>query len=220
MTKTLEDLEQLTVEQLKGIAVGLGADPKANIRKPDLVQLVYDIQQPEPQAGDEDAEVAPEPKKPINTQEELDGKLQAIVDHFNGTNIEAVDEREDGVVIYAVRDELTDEEIVRGTFLALEEQTLVEFTPDNPPSLDGDTPAQEFEQPAIEEAKLETPALADDEAFQEIMEGLKPLAGLGLKHTVDGSVIKFHHGAKTVTTTLNQPAHRVVATAKQLCNFK
>lgn len=218
--KTLEELEEMTVEQLKGIATGLGAEPKANIRKPELVQMVYDIQQPEAPEQDGDEETAPQEPKTINTREEFDAQLDAIAKHF-GEAVEVIEvgENDEGVTLYAVVDELTDQELAKGTFLELYDQVTA-FDPENPPALDVPEEQVPHAPPAVEPVNTETPALDSDEEFARIKEGLVPLSGLGLKYTVNGSVIKFSVGSKSVTTTLNQPAHRVVQTAKTLCNFR
>ena len=65
--KTVEDLEMMTVPQLKGIATNLGVDVKVNIKKPELVKLVFDIQQPEPQPEEV---VKEKPQKPITMADE------------------------------------------------------------------------------------------------------------------------------------------------------
>lgn len=219
MSKSFEDLEQLTVDQLKGIATDLGLDPKANIKKAELVQLVYDAQQPEPEAEDQD-ETPADPDKPITTNEEFEARVQAVVDHFGGTDAVEDGENEDGAIIFKIVDELTDEEKARGTLLELEDQVVGAPIGEDAPPLDEDVKPEAPAEPDLEEVVLETPDLADEDNFAKIKEGLKPLGNFGLQYTVDGSVIQFRVGSKRVTTTLNQPAHRVVRTAEQLCNFR
>ena len=225
MTKSFEDLETMTIDQLNAIATDLGITPKAKIKKAELVQLVYDAQQPEPSEDDDNDEVQEElsleeQSKPIDTAEQIEARKLAVAEALGGTAIEEAKTTDDGVVIFAVIDELTDEEVARGTLLELEDQAQGAPIGEDAPNLDAPEDANEPEPPMGEERVLETPELADDGNFALIEEGLKPLASVGLKYTVDGSVIKLRSGSKVVTTTLNQPAHRVVRTAEQLCNFR
>lgn len=267
MSKALEDLELLTVDQLKGIATDLGLNPKSNIKKPELVQLVYDAQQPAPNepevdmddwnfASDEAGELllahlerkaftiadaktiegtgedgaltvndigkfaAVFLDKPITSQADFETRLEDVVLHFGGTIALEDGENEDGATIYDIVDELTEESVKRGTFLELWDEMQGAPIGTNAPSLDAPEESDEPAPPAVEERVLETPALGDPEARKRIEDGLKPLANFGLKYEVNGSVIKLRAGSKVQTTTLNQPAHRVVRIAEQLCNFR
>lgn len=220
--KTFEDLEGMTVAQLTAIATDLGLSPNAKIKKPELVQLVYDAQQPEPTEPVE-AEAPVGEKRPVTTGEEFEGKLKEIAEHFGGTDVIEAGENEDGVSIFTVVDELTDEEKATGTFLELYEQAKNAPAPNEPIDLDKEAGTGENEMsalPDLEEVITETPPVADDDNLAEITEGLKPLKNFGLHYKIDNSVIQFRVGSKVVSTTLNQPAHRVVRTAEQLCNFR
>lgn len=218
--KSIEDLEQMTVPQLKSIATDLGASVDPKIKKADLVQLVHTIQQPEPEEPVEDDNETPvDEDKPITTNDEFEVHKQAVVDFFDGTDLIEAGETPDGVVIYAVVDELTEEEVVRGTFLQLEDRMMND--PNEPVDLDKEGKDEpQFEPPAVEDRVLETPAIENEDALEAIEHGLEPMRALGLKTEIDGSTIKFRYGSKTSTTTLNQPAHRVVKVAEVLCKFR
>lgn len=58
---TFEELEMMSVNQLKGIATSLGVDVKPRTPKAALVKLVYDLQQPEDL--EEEAEEISEPEE-------------------------------------------------------------------------------------------------------------------------------------------------------------
>lgn len=216
--KTLEDFETMTVPQLVGILNSLDIAIPKKARKEELVQLVYDTQQPSPDNVENETEKELETNKDVATQDQFERDLQRIVDHFNGTAAVEVDEIDD-VIIFAIMDELTDEELARGTFLELQAQ--VAPNSNEPVDLDKEAGVGKneiVEEPDLEEVVLETPPIANDENLAIIENGLKPLRQYGLKYSIDGSVIKLKAGAKFVTTTLNQPTHRVIRTAQQLCN--
>lgn len=216
--KSLEDFESMTVPQLKGIATSLGVNVPANIKKPDLVKLVFDVQQPDaedPEAG----EKAPEPDKEINTQEVLEAKLQEIADHYEG-EIKETEDKKDGATVYIVSD-MAGDEIARGTFQELYEHVKAEGE---------NTGVQEGEAggaPGLTDVPLSedfvdmsSPAVSDADNQAKVEEGLKALTGLGLRYSIDGSVVKLEYQSKIETTTLNQPAYRVVRVAEALCNFR
>lgn len=217
--KSFEELEMLTIPQLTAIATDLGVDVPKKTNKAAIVQLVYDVQQPAPDESDEDVDSAPEANKDVDTEAAFERDLQTIVDHFNGTVAIEVDETTDGAAIFAVMDELTDEELARGTFLELLVQVAPK--PNEPVDLDKEAGVGQndlVEDPDFEEINTETPPLADDDNLTIIEKGLKPLRHYGLTYSIEGSVIKLRAGSKNVTTTLNQPTHRVIRTAEQLCN--
>lgn len=216
--KTFEDLEALTIPQLTAIATDLGVKVPQKAKKAEIVQLVYDVQQPDPTEEEENKDPEPEENKPTNVDKEFEDKLGSIIDHFEGTHANEVDEV-DGVIVYAIVDELTDEELARGTFLELEAQVAPK--PNEPVDLDKEAGVGENElpgEPDIEETVLDTPDLKDEDDLAAIERELKPLRQYGLKYKIDGSVIRFQLGSKVATTTLNQPTHRVIRTAEQLCN--
>lgn len=217
--KSFEDLEILTIPQLTAIATDLGVEIPKGAKKADIVQLVYDIQQPTPDEHEDAVDTAPEENKPTNTQEDFDKQLEVIVEHFKGTAAVEVDEI-DGATVFAVVDELTDQELARGTFLELSAQAapkpneLVDLDKEAGTGVNDVAPTN----PAFEEVNTETPPLADSDNLVIIEEGLAPLRHYGLKWTIDGSVIRFAAGSKIITTTLNQPTHRVIRTGQQLVN--
>lgn len=212
--KTLEELEQMTVDQLKGIATGLGADPKANIRKPELVQMVYDIQQPDAPDAEDNTPAEPEVSKEVTTGDDVEAKLEEIATFFGGELIED-GEADNGATIFSVVNEDADE-ITRGTFLELYDAIHAgdaDLTVDEPADPNDHTPA-------VEEIDTTIPDVENEEALTEIERALNALRSYGLKYSIDGSTVRLQAGSKVQTTTLNQPAHRVVATAEQLCNYK
>lgn len=223
--KTIEELNELTITQLKGIATSLGGTPDAKIKKADLVQLVHQIQQPEPNEGDDtgNESLPADESKPITTDAELATRLAAIAEHFEGAETNIVAETDDGVPVYAVVDGVTDEELARGTFVELEKEMKNVGFSNKPLDLDKEAGVGENDitaDPMFEEVNTETPVLEDEDNFAEIKKGLNVLLNMGLKYEVQGSVVKLKYGSKAVTTTLNQPAHRVVRTAEGLCNFR
>lgn len=222
--KSFEELEIMTVPQLKGIAESLAVNVPANISKAKLVQLVYDVQQPAP---DEDkTDPAPDPVKELTIAEEFEAKKQEIADFFEGEIVDTEDEIE-GEQVFAVFDPLADAEIVRGTFAELyaevkgAESEAANGTAGIDQSKPGDTGFQEIElsDPAAVQNHT-TPKIQSDSDVAEIEEALKVLQALGLRYKIEGSVIQFTKGPKVVSTTLNQPKHRVIRTAEQLCNFR
>lgn len=213
--KTLEDLEQMTIAQLEGIAVGLGANVPSKVKKADLVQLVYDIQQPtEDEQTEADDTPAEEPKRDVKTVEEVDTKKAAIEKHFGGELIE--DGEQDGIVMFAVIDEDA-ETLAQGTFLALHKQAIGEEEPADAGTL-GDVPLDTEPQP--EEPDALPVELIATEGLDEIKKALNVLRAYGLKYEIDGGIVRLTKESRTITTTLNQPAHRVVRTAETLCNYK
>lgn len=210
--KSLDELELLNMEQLKGIATSLGATPKANILKAQLVQLVYDLQQPDAPPAEEniappDATSLPEP---ADIGEIIDAQITAVCDFFEGT-VEPVGEDNQGATLFAVLN-LAGEEVARGTLLDLHNAVVNATT--------------EVEAPLIAVEELappvpEVPVLQDTgNTLPEIEKALKAMGRLGLRYQIDGSVVTMQFGSKIVTTTLNQPARRVIRTAETLCNFR
>lgn len=214
--KSLEDFESMTVPQIKGILTGLGVDVPKDAKKPDLVRLAFDVQQPvEPEQPPEDPKPLDEQSKEINTQAKIDEKLEEIADFYEG-EIAPDGENEQGETIFVVTD-LAGDEVARGTFLEL--QTHVE---NELKSQQDDGAAEGFVETPLAESfdDVEAPPVQNEDNLAMIEDGLKPLATFGLRYTIDGSVIKLTRGGKTVSTTVNQPAHRVVRTAETLCNFR
>lgn len=225
--QTLEDFESMEVGQLKGILEGLDvAVPDLDFRKGEnkakLAQLAYDVSQPDTPQDELDLEQpTPDEPKPITTNEEIEAQKQEILDFFGATDlVESGVREDDDVVIFKVVDELTEEDKAEGTFLELLDQVRAPEASQEPPSLDEQTQDNEPEPPALEDVVTETPDIADDDNLAEIKNGIEPLRALGLKYTIDGSTIQFRVGSKRQTTTLNQPAHRVVNVAQLLCNYK
>ena len=147
--KTFEDFETMEVDQLKGILKDLDvAVPQLDFRKAEnkakLVQLAYDVSQPEPSPEDEQsAEDKPEEKKPVTTSADFEAQKQEILDHFGATDLIEAGEDDDGVNLFSVFDEMEDVEKASGTFLELLDQARNPENVDEPPSLDGEDESDE-----------------------------------------------------------------------------
>lgn len=212
--KTLEDFDNMTAPQLKGILQSLSVAIPANAKKADLVRLAFDTQQAT-EEEQETQEPPADPNKPIDTEETFKARLQEIADHYDG-EIEETEEEKDGAAVYVVND-MAGDEVARGTFAELsayvQSQNQVQAGDAETPGLT-DVPLSE------DLDDTSSPAIADEDALKEIEDGLKALAPLGLRYSIDGSVVKLEYQSKVVSTTLNQPAFRVVRTAESLCNFR
>jgi hypothetical protein len=198
--KSIEDLEQMNIPQLKSIASQLGIGVKAKTPKADLVMMVYNIQQPEA-VEEETEETEPAKDKPINTKELVQADIARLEEFFGG-KLEKCGETEDGELIFNITH--NDREITRGTLKELSKA----FT-------EGDKIIEEQVQ-HIADPSL--PALQNGDVLPGIQEALDALSLYGLSYNIDGSCISMKVGSSEVCTTLNQPAHRVVRTAEALCN--
>lgn len=220
--KTLEELEMMNAAQLRGIAQSLGGNPATNMAKPKLVQLVYDLQQPTPEETEDGDTADTEGDKPkdFDTAADLDAKLQEIADHYEG-EIEPTEEEKEGATIFVVTD-VTGEEVAKGTFHELYDHVKAEQAEAAADTGSNGEAAGLSDVPLSDENQepVDAPAVGDEDNLAQIERGLKPLAALGLRYQIDGSVITLTRGAQTQVTTANQPAHRVVRTAETLCNFR
>ena len=217
MTKSFEELESMEVGQLKGILNGLGVDiPDLDYRKGEnktkLVQLVYDVQQPEEETPEgEDAEEEAEAEDNPEADIDVEALLDEVADFFGGT-IDIVGETDDEVTVFAVKSE-SGNTIEEGTFQALRDKMLT-------------IQRQEAENAAAQlspeqpEENAEPAPVASEEVISEVEERLKPLKSLGLKAEIGQDVVKLRFGGKAVTTTVHQPVHRIVKTAETLIKIK
>jgi len=210
--KTFEELEIMTVPQLKGIAQSLGADVPSNIKKPALVQLVYDIQQPAPPEENQNNDAPEDESKPVTTDAEIAERRQVILEHFDAEELEEDGDNGDGATVFKVMD-LVGDEVARGTLVELYALATASAEPE--PESDAG-----FTETPLDDVDTSTPAINNEDAVGEVQKALNALAPYGLRYAIDGSTIKLSAGSRSVTTTLNQPAHRVVKTAEQLCNFR
>lgn len=210
--KTLDELRLMPPAQLKGIAQSLGVEPpKLDYRKAEnkekLVMLVYDVQQPEARADEKQDNTVKiddiEPAASLSIDEKI-----ALMEEAWGAKLEPVDETEEGATIFAVVDLVEDEEITRGTFLSLWDEYA-----QNPEAATQDVPlSEEPEDPAaVPEVTTGNPA--------EIEKSLNPLRRAGLKFEINGGAVKLEYGSKVMTTTVNQPLHRIVRVAETLCRI-
>lgn len=197
--KSLEELEQMSMNQLRSIATQLGVGVKGKTPKADLVMTIYNIQQPE--APSESKEPKEEVKKPINTKKLIEAERDRLEDFFGG-KLEECGETEDKIKILKIID--GEREITRGTF-----QELVNAMQD------GDKIIEELDAP-IKDPSL--PAIENGDILPGIEESLEALSLYGLSYSIEGSVVNMRVGSKQTCCTLNQPAHRVVRTAEVLCN--
>lgn len=213
--KTFEDFESMTVPQIQGILTSLGVSFKKNAPKADLVRLAVDTQQPDP---DEKTEETPEPDKakPTDVQGELDVKLKEIAEFHEG-DIEEKDEEIDGAKVYSVID-VAGDEITRGTFETLYEP-IRQINVGAGEPLQGIEDVPLGEDTAGEPVDVSSPDIQDADNLAAIETGLKALGVLGLRYTIDGSVVKLTRGSKVVSMNLNQPSHRVIREAESICNY-
>ena len=79
--KTIEDLELMTNAQLRGIATSLGVSVKEFTKKSELVRLVFDVQQPDPQEEKVVDNPRPAPAPNAINDEGLTGELKVFVQH-------------------------------------------------------------------------------------------------------------------------------------------
>ena len=212
--KTMEELNLMTVPQLKGIATGLGVETKANVKKDDLVRLVYDVQQPDAVEAEEGRQAPAEEQsindlenKDITDDEKLDEKFEIIEQHFEGV-IEKTDEDIDGVPVFAVFD-ADNEEVVRDTFQNIWDEVLKA----NAPVTEANEPmeVEDMSMPAEAEPEVTT---GDKKAVDK---ALKPLKRVGLSYEINGGCVTLQHGSKKQTTTINQPLSKVVRVAEHMC---
>lgn len=191
--QTLDDLNRLNMKQLKGIATQLGAAPKSNISKADLVRLVYDIQQPDVEERDTSGETVIVEDAPTEAE-----KLEAIENFLEGTaEFNIIEDT------YVVTD-FTGEEIARGSVNELwalatagveAEDTQVEDTP------------------AANKTTTTTGANTPD----GLIEALNTLDDRGLKYEIEADCVKLSAGSSKTTTTLHQPLRSIVNVARTLC---
>lgn len=208
--KTLEELRLLSPAQLKGIAQSLGVEPpKLDYRKHEnrekLVMLVYDVQQPEASVSEEAEKTVKFDDTPPPEHLSIDEKI-AILEETWGARLREVGENDDGVTIFSVVD-AADDEFYKGTFLELWD---IYLNTQSNNALQDIPLSEEPEDPAaVPEVSTGDPGAVE--------KALTPLRRTGLNFEVIGGAVKLQYGSKTVTTTINQPLHRVVRVAEQLC---
>lgn len=214
--KDFEELERMKMPQLKAIAKDLSIDISKKMKKPELVRLIYDIQQPD-KVQEKDIEPRELQDKDITTNKEYEARKKEILNYFEAEKLEEVGETPEGVVIFAVLNQ-NDEEITRGIFIDLEEKMTIgsPLNEGNEAKIIKDD-LNIYEQPNIAEPILTSPPLKDESVLEKVKEGLEPLKNFGLKYTIEDSVIVFTKGSKRITSTLNQPAYRTVRIAEILC---
>mgnify|MGYP001947422818 CR=1 FL=1 len=207
--KTLEDLNNLTKAQLGGILQSLDVAVPKKAGKEQLVQLVYDVQQPDaaPQEPIEE-EVAVAADKPILTEDMIENYKTTIEDHFGGV-LEEAGTRDDGAIEFSVVDE-DGAETAYGTLLELFDLAVTAPTEGTPLA---------FEEVPLNEVEETPPELTTDgSTVEKVKKALNALHPFGLRYEINGGAVKLWVGSKAQTTTLNQPAHRVVRIAETLCN--
>lgn len=207
--KTLEELEQLTKPVLEGIITELGGTPKKNAKKGELVQLAYDMQQPDdaPSEDETTEEVSLDDNAPSGnefSEEEVQIAHDAIEDFFDGELTATEDTDEKGATIYNVVDVVGDI-VATGTFLNLYNDAT-----------DGEAALEGAEEVEAEPEPVEPPEVTSGDA-KEVEKALKPLQTLGLRYEISGGAVSLTFGSKKITTTINQPLRRVVGTAQRLC---
>ena len=198
--KSMEDLESMTVNQLKSIATQLGIGVKAKTSKADLVMTIYNIQQPE--VIEENKEPEPVKDKPINTKKLIEADIARLEDFFGG-KLEECGKTDGDISIFTITH--NDREITRGTLKELAKA----FS-------EGEKIIEEPINPIVDPS---LPALENGDMLPGIEESLDALSLYGLKYSIEGSIINMSAGSKMTCCTLNQPAHRVIRTAEILCNY-
>lgn len=210
--KTLEELRLLSPTQLKGIAQSLGVEPpKLDYRTAEnrekLVMLVYDVQQPQTPTDAQDLKtVKLDDNPPPPASVDIEKRLELIADTF-GARLEDIDIDENGAVIYSVIDLVEDEEVRRGTYAEL--WALVQEKLGAPTETLGEVP--------LSEPETEAPPVAIEGVAAEVEKHLNALRRTGLTFEVNGGLVKMCYRSETVTTTLNQPLHRIIRVAEHLC---
>lgn len=221
--KSFQDLEAMQVPQLKAIARDLGIAHANNIKKADLVNLVFHAQQPDPDELEQDQKNREEGAKveqniaenQPTAAEKVDQMLEKISTFFGGNLVET-EEEDDGVVFEVV--DPTGDVIVSGTYSQLVEkmeeaekiriQMQLEQNPKDIKPLD----ANELSVPEPERGVA--PPAVPQEQIEVIENELAPLRKLGLKATLTSDSVELVYRGRTVTTTIHQPVHRIVKVAE------
>lgn len=224
MAKSIDELNLMPASQLKGILNQLGVDaPDLDYRKAEnkdkLVQLVYDVQQPERPEVEADESAEGEEAKTEATPED-DGKaddvnvdqvLEDLGDFFGG-KIQPLDEDEDGVVIF---------QVINGQGAELESGTFVELKQKK----DAEERRQKAQQNALpsitidEDPQGKLPKVPDKK-LNDLRERLKPLQALGLKADIGNHSVRFRFGNQPKTTTLHQPIKLIVRVAESMVKVR
>jgi len=220
--QTMEELGLLTKAQLTGIAQNLDVAVPKKAKHAQLVQLVFDVQQPdgeadkEPKVGDDvnidDNAPGTDAKRASFSEEDADKMLSDLGTALGG-ELEPEGADANGVATYSVLD-VVGEVIARGTFLELRELAKAK-TPD--PEADTLGEVDLGEEVAPEPTKVQVATETVNGHNVEVAKALNPLARLGLQHQIVGETIKLSLGSKTITTTLNQPKHVIIRTAEAFC---
>lgn len=204
--QTKEELELLTKAVLVDIAHQLGVTPPANAKKADLVDLVFETQQPTQPEQDAIEGVTEEGEEVALTADVVVPYVAGVLDAE--VTEDGVDE--DGETLYSVAD-VAGEEIVRGRLIDIMAYAQ---------GIEGQRTLQEGATKAVDTVVKDVPAITNIPAgSRELSDSLAVLEPYGLRYTVDKTdkVVRMQCGAKVATVTLQQPLANLMKQARLFC---